>query len=217
MLHDWGSRDARFIAINRAVLERLPALIQGEAAFVTVPMQGSGTLTVKGRGRATRPSSEMTLACGGPATARSFLNACLQALPDAIEVTDAKKLLFTATTDASQDDAASTALLPAGFLEALFTPSAAGGALALRLDPDALPSRFELRVPTGSLLLNHDTWATGHARATEVSVAVDRPVSSLAVHWRSAEGDWQAAPWVVNVTDTALLPPPSEQIGRAHV
>jgi len=47
MVHDWGSRDAGFIAINRAVLARLPELIHGSADFVTVPMQGSGTFAVE--------------------------------------------------------------------------------------------------------------------------------------------------------------------------
>jgi len=47
MVHDWGSRDAGFIAINRAVLERLPELIHGSDDFVTVPMQGSGTFAVE--------------------------------------------------------------------------------------------------------------------------------------------------------------------------
>jgi 2-aminoethylphosphonate-pyruvate transaminase len=47
MVHDWGSRDDGFIAINRAVLARLPELIRGEDDFVTVPMQGSGTFAVE--------------------------------------------------------------------------------------------------------------------------------------------------------------------------
>jgi len=47
MVHDWGSRDAAFIAINRAVLDGLPKIIHGEADFVTVPMQGSGTFAVE--------------------------------------------------------------------------------------------------------------------------------------------------------------------------
>jgi len=47
MVHDWGSRDATFIAINRAVMEELPKIIHGEADFVTVPMQGSGTFAVE--------------------------------------------------------------------------------------------------------------------------------------------------------------------------
>ena len=47
MVHDWGSRDAAFIAINKAVLDELPRIIGGEGRFVTVPMQGSGTFAVE--------------------------------------------------------------------------------------------------------------------------------------------------------------------------
>ncbi|MGA7712013.1 MAG: 2-aminoethylphosphonate--pyruvate transaminase [Rhizomicrobium sp.] len=47
MLHDWGSRDAVFIALNRAVLESLPEIVHGEDRYVTVPMQGSGTFAVE--------------------------------------------------------------------------------------------------------------------------------------------------------------------------
>src|SRR5215471_5760384 len=47
MLHDWGSRDAGFIAINRSVRERLVALAGGEGTHVCVPVQGSGTFAVE--------------------------------------------------------------------------------------------------------------------------------------------------------------------------
>jgi 2-aminoethylphosphonate-pyruvate transaminase len=47
MVHDWGSRDAAFIRINREVLDRLPDVINGRGSFVTVPMQGSGTFAVE--------------------------------------------------------------------------------------------------------------------------------------------------------------------------
>jgi len=47
MLHDWGSRDATFIAFNRAVLDGLPAVIHGAGRYVAVPMQGSGTFAVE--------------------------------------------------------------------------------------------------------------------------------------------------------------------------
>src|SRR5262249_23516865 len=45
--HDWGSRDAGFLAINRQVLEQLPAIINATDTHVTVPMQGSGTFAVE--------------------------------------------------------------------------------------------------------------------------------------------------------------------------
>jgi len=47
MVHDWGSRDASFLRINKAVLEGLPRIVHGEGRFVTVPMQGSGTFAVE--------------------------------------------------------------------------------------------------------------------------------------------------------------------------
>jgi 2-aminoethylphosphonate-pyruvate transaminase len=47
MIHDWGSRDAAFLRINKEVLERLPEIVNGGADYVTVPMQGSGTFAVE--------------------------------------------------------------------------------------------------------------------------------------------------------------------------
>ncbi|HLI11768.1 MAG TPA: 2-aminoethylphosphonate--pyruvate transaminase [Alphaproteobacteria bacterium] len=47
MLHDLGSRDQRFIAINRRLRERLVAIIGGEGTHVCVPLQGSGTFVVE--------------------------------------------------------------------------------------------------------------------------------------------------------------------------
>src|SRR5476651_1370477 len=47
MMHDWGSRDASFVEINKAVLARLVEIVHGEGDYVTVPMQGSGTFAVE--------------------------------------------------------------------------------------------------------------------------------------------------------------------------
>jgi 2-aminoethylphosphonate-pyruvate transaminase len=47
MLHDWGSRDAEFLRINRMVLDRLVELAGGQGTHVTVPVQGSGTFAVE--------------------------------------------------------------------------------------------------------------------------------------------------------------------------
>src|SRR6185503_4183458 len=47
MVHDWGSRDAGFIAINRMVLDKIVELAGGEGIHVTVPVQGSGTFAVE--------------------------------------------------------------------------------------------------------------------------------------------------------------------------
>ena len=45
--HDYGSRDLRFIDINRRVRERLVAIAKGQATHVCVPLQGSGTFVVE--------------------------------------------------------------------------------------------------------------------------------------------------------------------------
>src|SRR5438477_55591 len=47
MVHDWGSRDAGFIAINKMVLEKIVELAGAGGTHVTVPVQGSGTFAVE--------------------------------------------------------------------------------------------------------------------------------------------------------------------------
>jgi 2-aminoethylphosphonate-pyruvate transaminase len=47
MLHDWGSRDGNFVAINNRMRERLVAMIGGQGTFTCVPMQGPGTFAVE--------------------------------------------------------------------------------------------------------------------------------------------------------------------------
>ncbi|MEO5336721.1 MAG: 2-aminoethylphosphonate--pyruvate transaminase [Magnetospirillum sp. WYHS-4] len=47
MLHDWGSRDAAFIAMNVHMRERLAGIVHGEKTHVCVPLQGSGTFAVE--------------------------------------------------------------------------------------------------------------------------------------------------------------------------
>ena len=47
MLHDWGSRDQKFIDLNQSILESLVKLIDGEGSYQCVPMQGSGTFAVE--------------------------------------------------------------------------------------------------------------------------------------------------------------------------
>src|SRR5258708_22727817 len=47
MVHDWGSRDAEFLRINRMVLDKIVELAGGQGTHVTVPVQGSGTFAVE--------------------------------------------------------------------------------------------------------------------------------------------------------------------------
>ena len=47
MVHDWGSRDAEFLRINRMVLDKIVEMAGGQGTHVTVPVQGSGTFAVE--------------------------------------------------------------------------------------------------------------------------------------------------------------------------
>ena len=47
VVHDWGSRDAEFLRINRMVLDRIAELAGAAGTHVTVPVQGSGTFAVE--------------------------------------------------------------------------------------------------------------------------------------------------------------------------
>jgi len=47
MLHDWGSRDQKFIDLNHSIRESLISLIDGKNEYQCVPMQGSGTFAVE--------------------------------------------------------------------------------------------------------------------------------------------------------------------------
>jgi 2-aminoethylphosphonate-pyruvate transaminase len=47
MVRDWGSRDSRFIEVNRRVREMLLAIVNAEESHVAVPLQGSGTFAVE--------------------------------------------------------------------------------------------------------------------------------------------------------------------------
>jgi 2-aminoethylphosphonate-pyruvate transaminase len=66
MLHDWGSRDAEFIRINRRVRDRLIELAGGTATHVCVPLQGSGTFVVEAMiGTLVPPSGKLLLLVNG--------------------------------------------------------------------------------------------------------------------------------------------------------
>ncbi|MEM8744894.1 MAG: 2-aminoethylphosphonate--pyruvate transaminase [Pseudomonadota bacterium] len=47
MLHDYGSRDTHFIAVNARMRERLVEIVDGGDDYVCVPLQGSGTFVVE--------------------------------------------------------------------------------------------------------------------------------------------------------------------------
>ncbi len=46
-LHDYGSRDSHFIAVNRRIRENLVNIVHGQGSHVCIPLQGSGTFVVE--------------------------------------------------------------------------------------------------------------------------------------------------------------------------
>ncbi len=185
------------------------SLLLQNASF-SIFLLGSSNCTVAGLGLSSTPHAELNLAYVVPAGGSAFWTQCLRALPPAQDAPDAGQVSFTATVEDSNDEPAILALLPAGFVEALFQPRPEGGDLLLQLDPGHVPSSFEVLLPDGRKVLDSTAWATTFARAPELSIALQRAVGSLTVKWQDSAGAWVAAPWAVNVTDTALLAPPDQ-------
>ena len=66
MLHDWGSRDRAFIAINRHMRERVVELAGAVGSHVAVPLQGSGTFAVEAMlGNFVPPNGRLLLLING--------------------------------------------------------------------------------------------------------------------------------------------------------
>ena len=66
MRHDFGSRDKRFIAINRRIRERLLDIAGVRDTHVCVPVQGSGTFAVEATiGTLTNPDSHLLVLVNG--------------------------------------------------------------------------------------------------------------------------------------------------------
>src|SRR6266545_1581700 len=76
MLHDWGSRDADFIRINRRVRDRLVELAGGAGTHVCVPLQGSGTFIVEAMIGTLVPAAGKLLALVNGAYGKRMVRMC---------------------------------------------------------------------------------------------------------------------------------------------
>ena len=99
-------------------------------------------------------------------------------------------------------------------MEALFVPEGETGKLRIQIQGE-VPSSFvvvaEDEIGGVTELLTSARWADdGRAQWTEIVWQDARPPSCLIVRWRTADGQDVGSLWVVNVTDTARLPPPEE-------
>lgn len=107
------------------------------------------------------------------------------------------------------EDEPTTPVLPLGFvnctLDADLPPR-----VHLDLDASCLPAHWEVRVPSGTVLLDKGTWNSGGAQA-QTSIALPDPIlpAFLIVTWQE-DGEWSQATWTANVSDRSALPPPAE-------
>jgi len=76
MLHDWGSRDRNFVAINARMRERLVAMIGGAGTFACVPMQGPGTFAVEAMVNSFVPAEGKLLVLVNGAYGRRIVRMC---------------------------------------------------------------------------------------------------------------------------------------------
>ena len=76
MLHDYGSRDHGFIAVNRRMRERLLGIVDGEGTHVAVPLQGSGTFVVEAMISTFLPASGKLLVLVNGAYGRRMVKMC---------------------------------------------------------------------------------------------------------------------------------------------
>jgi len=76
MLHDYGSRDHGFIAVNKRMRERLLEIVNGQATHVAVPLQGSGTFVVEAMISTFLPASGKLLVLVNGAYGRRIVKIC---------------------------------------------------------------------------------------------------------------------------------------------
>ena len=66
MLHDYGSRDTGFIAINKQIRQRLLQMINSPTEHVCIPLQGSGTFVVEAMlGNLVGPNDKLLILING--------------------------------------------------------------------------------------------------------------------------------------------------------
>jgi hypothetical protein len=179
-------------------------------AHQSLIMFGSSNCTVAGLGLIPTHNAELNVAYHIPTADASFSELCLNALPPItwLDVDDQKELIQG--LDCSEDAISSLALLPGGFVEALFRPLPVGGLLELSLDPDHLPHEFAVLLPGGAPLLQAGTWRSSYAAANRIELPLAEVASGLIVRWLNSELIAFTAAWPINVTDTSLLMPPAE-------
>lgn len=138
----------------------------------------------------------------------AWLKLC-KAFPEGPLIALKTDLRFLTEYAGDDDEASSEAVLPAFFLDAIFTSDKVGAyELVMHFQGDA-PA--EWRVGIGDdhqILVDQHKWeAGGRPEYLRVPWSAKQPPSGLWVTWRDAAGH---AWWPVNVASSAVLPPPDD-------
>jgi hypothetical protein len=184
-------------------------LQRGERALFMI---GSSNFTCAGFGASSGPRNvEANLVYTLPSTKDVFARQCEACFPGSFEAVNP---VFLDELRDQTPEPQEFVPLPAGFMAALFVPEGETGKLRIQIQGE-VPARFvvvaEDEIGRATELLTSDRWADdGRAEWTEIAWQGARPPSCLIVRWRTAGGEDVGSLWVVNVTDTARLPPPEE-------
>jgi hypothetical protein len=164
---------------------------------------GSSNFTEAGLGLSPHSHLEVNVAVGAPIgsdVARSLRELTLTGdlVPD-----DAT---FAAGDD---EDERPEDPIPWGFVACLFEPGTPSR-LHFQFDARELPAQWHIMLPAGLILLSSEDWTRNGAPVLwTVELESSDAVVWLDVKWREAALE-HIATWIVNVTDSSRLPPPSE-------
>ncbi|MFN8626514.1 MAG: hypothetical protein U0587_11125 [Candidatus Binatia bacterium] len=138
-----------------------------------------------------------------------FRKLCTAAYPEHRELdAEEENIRFLPSERSETPDGGGVTALPAGFGLALYRPIGETGELVLSIG-EPVPGGFQI-FGEQRLLLNEESWRAVATEGTATCLWNDpRPPSHLLVRWPRADGACEAV-WVVNVTDSSLLPPPDE-------
>jgi hypothetical protein len=174
-----------------------------------VYMIGSSNFTRAGMGVSSGQGNiEANLVYSLPSVSDPFARKCENGYPPHHRVEE--NLHFRQDIDRQTQEGESFVPLPEKFAEALFEPEGAGGILMLYIS-EALPSVFHIKGREEEILLDQKKCEEEKRQnPIEINWTEVRPPTGLRVEWQDGQGEWQKSLWVVNVTDTTLLPPPEE-------
>ncbi|MBR0689891.1 hypothetical protein JQ594_28550 [Bradyrhizobium manausense] len=120
---------------------------------------------------------------------------------------DRVQFLDDGPSDSGESD---IARLPVAFGLALFALNESDARLELEFGADA-PAVFDVLSGEGYSVIDASSWIRdGKPKKVVIPWEPKRPPTSLKVRWFNEQNIELSAPWIVNVLDTSVLPPPAE-------